>query len=450
MWMLLVLEFAAACAAAPLQLTGVSLAGAEFNEGAMPGTYNTDYLYPTTTEVDFFVSSKGMNFIRIPFRWDRLQRTLGADFDQEELSRLTTLVNYATGKGAHVLLDPHNYAEWQKKVVGSADLPNELFADFWTRLANVFKGNQHVVFGLMNEPRNMPTEQWFAAAKAAYSAIRKISKTHLVLIPGNGYTGAHSWQGNWYGTSNAKVWVDTGFPKDPNMMVEVHQYLDGDHSGRGEQCDPASQQTKTIEGFTAWARTQGVKAVLGEFGAGNNQNCKEGIEAILSYMERNSDVWYGWSWWAAGPRWGNYFMSIESTPGNEKPQLGWILPHLNKGGVTPIPSSSSKHESATASSSERAASSHVGPQRTDSSSERVTSSHVGPERADSSSSKADSTRKASSSVKKDSSKKAVSSSKAGSASRAPTAGSEDKPARSAGSLGLPAITVASLLVLASL
>eukprot|EP00727_Mastigamoeba_balamuthi_P002764 m51a1_g12485 putative endoglucanase (132) ;mRNA; r:85-529 len=126
MWVPLVLAFAAACAAAPLQLTGVSLAGAEFNEGAMPGTYNTDYGYPTTAEVDFFVSNKGMNFIRIPFRWDRLQRTLGADFDQEELSRLTTLVNYATGKGAHVLLDPHNYAEWQKKVVGSADLPNEL------------------------------------------------------------------------------------------------------------------------------------------------------------------------------------------------------------------------------------------------------------------------------------------------------------------------------------
>eukprot|EP00727_Mastigamoeba_balamuthi_P011327 m51a1_g6817 hypothetical protein (121) ;mRNA; f:287888-288250 len=99
----------AAVCGARLQLTGVSLAGAEFGDQTLPGVYGTQYTYPTHSEVDYFVG-KGMNVLRIPFRWERLQRTLGADFDPDEQSRLTDIVNYATSKGAHAVLDPHNYA----------------------------------------------------------------------------------------------------------------------------------------------------------------------------------------------------------------------------------------------------------------------------------------------------------------------------------------------------
>eukprot|EP00727_Mastigamoeba_balamuthi_P008263 m51a1_g4059 putative endoglucanase precursor (endo- -beta-glucanase) (916) ;mRNA; f:720223-731819 len=340
--------------ATPLQLTGVSLASAEFGND-MPGTYNKDYTYPTKEEVDYFVSNRGMNLLRIPFRWERLQRTLGADFDQTEQSRLTAIVNYATSKGAHVLLDPHNYARYNGTIIGSAGLPNAMFVDFWTRLANLFKGDVKVAFGMMNEPNTMPTEQWFSAAKAAYIAIRTITTTHLITIPGNAWTGALGWQMNWYGKSNAESWVAAGFPKDANLMVEVHQYLDQDHSGSHEECDPAAQQTKNLEGFTAWARQHGLRAVLGEIGAGNNSNCRAGIEAMLNYMEQNSDVWYGWSWWAAGPWWGPYFMTLEGTPGNDKPQMAWLLPHLHKGSVDPIPptgssKSGSSHKHASSSS----------------------------------------------------------------------------------------------------
>eukprot|EP00727_Mastigamoeba_balamuthi_P002748 m51a1_g12470 putative endoglucanase precursor (endo- -beta-glucanase) (339) ;mRNA; f:2566-3582 len=323
------------CAAAPVRLTGVSLAGAEFGEGNLPGTYDRDYTYPTQAEVDYFVGSKGMNVIRVPFRWERLQRTLGGAFDQTEQARLVAIVNYATGRGARVLLDPHNYARWNGRIVGSADLPNSKFVDFWTRLANLFRGNARVAFALMNEPNSMPTEQWFAAAKAAYTAIRRVAPSHLITVPGNGWTGAHSWQQTWYGRSNADAWDAAGFPRDANLVIEVHQYLDQDHSGTQEQCAAASQQTQNLAGFTAWARQRGLKAFLGEIGAGNNDNCRNGIEAMLSYMEGNSDVWYGWTWWAAGPWWGNYFMSLEGTPGNDKPQMAWLVPHLNRGNVAP-------------------------------------------------------------------------------------------------------------------
>ena len=57
---------------ADIQFVGVNLSGAEFGQNILPGTYGTQYTYPTTAEVDYY-KGKGMNMIRLPFRWERLQ-----------------------------------------------------------------------------------------------------------------------------------------------------------------------------------------------------------------------------------------------------------------------------------------------------------------------------------------------------------------------------------------
>ena len=90
-------------------LGGVNLAGAEFGESNLPGDFGTHYTYPTHEEVDYFVG-KGMNVFRLPFRWERLQLTLESPFDPVELGRLDDFVAYASGHGAWIILDPHNYA----------------------------------------------------------------------------------------------------------------------------------------------------------------------------------------------------------------------------------------------------------------------------------------------------------------------------------------------------
>jgi endoglucanase len=176
--------------------TGVNLAGAVFGEGSLPGTYGIHYTYPTAAEIDYFVG-KGANTFRLPFRWERLQQTLNAPFNSAELSRLDNFINYATSHGAHVVLDPHNYARYHGNVIGSAAVPHSAFADFWTRLANEYMDNERVIFGLMNEPNSMPTEQWRDGAQAAISAIRNTGATNLIFVPGNAWTGAHSWSDNW-------------------------------------------------------------------------------------------------------------------------------------------------------------------------------------------------------------------------------------------------------------
>ena len=62
--------------------------------------------WPTTADIDYFAST-GMNIFRIPFKWERLQPTLGQAFDSSQESALDSIVNYATGKGIYVIVDPH-------------------------------------------------------------------------------------------------------------------------------------------------------------------------------------------------------------------------------------------------------------------------------------------------------------------------------------------------------
>jgi len=311
-----------------LQWRGVSLAGAEFGDGKFPGTYNSDYVYPSASSVDYF-KGKGMNSVRLPFLWERLQPTLNQAFDATELSRLTSFVQQVTAKGVTVMIDPHNYARYRGNVIGSQAVPNSAYADFWSRLASQFKGNNLVVFALMNEPHDMATEQWLSAANAALAAIRATGATNMVTVPGNGWTGAHSWvKGAYdYGSRNGTVMkgiVDPG----KNMVFEVHQYLDSDSSGTSSTCVSPTIGVERLTDFTAWLRSNGYRALLGEVGAAANDTCNQAVTGVLNHLQANTDVWAGWTWWAAGPWWGNYMFSIEPSGNVDKPQMSVLQPYL--------------------------------------------------------------------------------------------------------------------------
>jgi len=313
---------------------GVNLAGAEFSEDSLPGVYGVDYVYPTQAEVDYFVD-KGMNIFRLPFRWERLQHSLFGDLDGVELGRLDRFVHYATGQGASVILDPHNFARYYGKVIGGPDVPAAAFADFWGRLAAHYKENDRVIFGLMNEPHDMPTELWRRDANAAIAAIRSIGASNLVLVPGNGWTGAHSWGLAWYGTPNAVEMLKIVDPWN-TYAFEVHQYLDGDASGTSSTCVSETIGTECLEDFTQWLRWHGRRGFLAEFGGGRNETCYAALDNMLSYIDDNIDVWLGWAYWAAGPKWRNYAFTLEPVRGQDRPQMAYLSPYIPTGPVRPL------------------------------------------------------------------------------------------------------------------
>src|SRR5579859_5595237 len=309
-------------------LAGVNLAGADFSPpDKRPGVYGADYSYPTHAEVDYFVG-KGMKVIRLPFNWENLQQHQLAPLQPDELARLDDIVGYATGQGAQVIVDPHNYARYYNQVVGT-DVPAAALADLWSRLAAHFKDNPRVIFGLMNEPNTMPTELWLSDANAAIAAIRQTGAANLLLVPGNAWTGAHSWGDTWYGTPNADAMLGVVDPLN-HYAYDVHQYLDSDFSGTHEDCVSKTIGSEQVSVFTAWLRANHRQAFLGEFAGARNATCYAALDDLLRHIDQNTDVWLGWTYWAAGPKWGEYLFTLEPSGGADRPQMAILEKHISK------------------------------------------------------------------------------------------------------------------------
>lgn len=305
---------------------GVNLAGAEF--GKVPGVFGTDYIYPTEKDVAYFVNRR-MRLIRIPFRWERLQPSLGAPFDPAERKRLGDAVAAVTRLGATAIVSPHNYARYAGGVIGSPEVPSAAFANFWAGLAGMFKDNPGVMLGLMNEPHDMPTEQWRDAANEAIAAIRAQGATNMILVPGNAWTGGHSWLAPDYGVPNGVAMRQIRDPGQ-NFMYEIHQYLDETYAGSNPVCRTDDVGKKVLAGVTAWLREVKGRAILGEFGSGEDENCLRQLDALLRHLDENRDVWAGWAYWAAGPWWWGTPMMIQPDGRGDRPQMAILRRYLER------------------------------------------------------------------------------------------------------------------------
>ncbi|MGP0057758.1 MAG: glycoside hydrolase family 5 protein [Beijerinckiaceae bacterium] len=313
-------------------LTGLNIAGAEF--GHLGGRYGFDYIYPTEAEL-VFAASQGFSVIRLPFLWERLQPQLGGKLDPEELGRLAAVVHLSETRGLSIILDPHNYARYFGRPIGSPQVPVTAFAQFWRELAEVFRDDPQVVFGLMNEPHDMPTEAWAAAASAAILAIRSSGAKNLVLVPGNAYSGAHSWMKAGYGTPNAVALRGITDPCN-NIAFEFHQYLDANFSGTSPACPAPQRALDALQSVTDWLHETGKKGFLAEFAASERPDCLAAMNAMLQFMADHGDAWLGWTYWTAGAWWApDYIFSVEPKPGIERPQLKILQAWRGEGGLPP-------------------------------------------------------------------------------------------------------------------
>ncbi len=308
----------------PLAFTGVSLAGGEFDDpkpGVRP-VYGQKYIYPSPEEMTYF-AGKGVNIIRFPFHWMDLQPALSQPLDPDVLARIKSAVKAATDRGLVVLLDPHDYARYSGKVIGSPEVPDAAFADFWGRTAAQFKDNPRVWLGLMNEPHDLANAQWLGAANAAIAAIRKSGAHNLILVPGDAWTGAHS----WISSGNAQTMLGVIDPQH-HFIYEVHQYLDADSSGTKPEAVSATIGSERLREFTLWCRLHHQRGFLGEFGSADNPTAAAATGDMLRFTEANQDVWVGFTWWAAGAWWGDYMFTLEPKNGVDRPQMATLRPHL--------------------------------------------------------------------------------------------------------------------------
>ncbi|MCJ1286151.1 hypothetical protein MMC26_005496 [Xylographa opegraphella] len=315
----------AAGATARIYYAGVAESGGEFGVYSptatpgtgLPGRFGVDYAFINKSTVDVFVDQDKINLFRVAFLLERmcpLEYGLGYKFNETHFGFYKDAIDYITiTKGAYAILDPHNYMRYNDpsqqpgtgSVIGNTSDPNAAttidFELFWYELASRFKDNEKVIFGIMNEPHDMPTTLVLKNDQAAIDGIRKSGARQLILAPGNGYTGGHAWCQSSQGdepSANELYKI-----RDPinNTAIDIHEYLDYDFSGQHSVCNQSAPANLAC--LTNWLKTYQLKAMITEFGGDNNTMCDQYIDQLIQYMDDN-DEYIGWTAWAAGPLWG--------------------------------------------------------------------------------------------------------------------------------------------------
>ncbi|AOD15499.1 glycoside hydrolase family 5 protein [Xanthomonas fragariae] len=320
-----------------LTYAGVNLAGAEFASAKKPGVLNKDYKYPAVSDYTYF-AGVGMNTIRLPILWERLQPTARGTLDPAQLALVQQAAARAKAAGMYLVLDIHNYGKYYGYTIGSDQVPLATFTDLWRRIALAFPSDNAVIFGLMNEPNGVSASGWAGAAQAAIDTIRATGANNLILVPGALWTGAHSWYSiTTDGYSNATALASIYDPLD-RYAFEVHQYLDANSSGTTNVCVSAAVGADRLRTFTTWLRTNHKRGFLGEFGTANNALCDKALQTMLGYIETNADVWLGWAWWAAGSWWNSsYQYSVQpNKDGTDKPQMSILSPQAARATSTTL------------------------------------------------------------------------------------------------------------------
>jgi len=296
-------------------LLGVNLAGAEFNPTQVPGKAGQDFTYPSAAEIAYF-AAQGLNLIRLPLLWERLQHREFGPLDPAAMRSVQTVIREAAGHGMTVDLDLHNYGSGFGHPVGSRATPDRAFADLWRRVARRFRSDSNVMFGLMNEPHVQTAAEWVAAANAAIAAIRTAGAKQEILVSGIDWDGAWHWISS--GTAAA---MQAGLRPEGNVVFEVHQYLDSDGSGTHWNVVSPSIGVQRLRTVTQWAERNGEKLFLGEFGSAADAPSLTALDNMLGYMCAHTTAWQGGAYWSGGAWWHTYPFSIEPEGGRSRPQM---------------------------------------------------------------------------------------------------------------------------------
>jgi endoglucanase len=140
-----------------VRFAGVNIAGLDFGcdtqgscnpaSAASPGQNGID-------QMKHFVTDRGLNAFRLPVSWQYLLNSkLGGPLDPTKFATYNSLVHGCISSGAAMcVIDIHNYARWNGKIVGQGGPANKDFASLWSQLAAHYRLYPQIVFGIMNEP----------------------------------------------------------------------------------------------------------------------------------------------------------------------------------------------------------------------------------------------------------------------------------------------------------
>lgn len=317
---------------------GVNLSGGEFGGYYMaqgdpyPGIYGTHYAYPVASQLDYF-KGKGMNLIRVPFRWERVQRDLNGSLYMDDVNKIKELVVGANQRGMKIFIDMHNFgrrgtSESNLKLIDGAGsgVTRYHLADAWKKLAIEFKDLNLWGYDIMNEPHDMAsTSSWYTIAQEVINAIRTVDTNTPIIISGDSWSSSIRWVES---SDNLKSLND---PSN-KLIYQAHQYFDNNASGSYSgtyASEGATAQTgvERVTPFVNWLKANKKKGFVGEYGMPVDKTADINswalvMDNMLKFLQANA---VPGTYWSTGTRWGGNKLSADPNDSpdrkSDRPQM---------------------------------------------------------------------------------------------------------------------------------
>ena len=204
---------------------------------------------------------------------------------------------------------------------------------------------------------------WASAVQAAVTAIRGAgASSQMILLPGNGYTGASTFVSG--GSAAALAGVTNPDKSTTNLIFDVHQYLDSDGSGTSTSC---VKKSDVLAPLLTWLQDSKRQALLSETGGGSSdQSCITNVCDVIDFLNTNSDQFLGYVGWAAGSFASSYVLSLVPDGDTDVPLMAQCFAGKFGGGAgtspaAPVSSSGAAPVSSSAPAPSSAGSSPVSP-----------------------------------------------------------------------------------------
>lgn len=344
---------------------GVNLAGGECEDDVAEHLSSHGEYLPFDNAAELFLY-KGMNTFRIPIVWEYIADKEGNFFTppRKYMLKLDATIKGLTDKGAFVIIDLHNYMRYNPSNVtlnivktnpdesdvldgfGGIDGVRSSAYKLWLNIAKRYS-SPRVIYGLMNEPHHVPTNNLNSYITASFAGIREGEKqsgvvftnTHLILVSGSNRDRLHTWFTAYdpASTTNAENAAKyRGMAKVAKFAIEIHHHFDDDLSGRyvnGDCMATTDYISKVYEHWTrfkAWAITNKQAVFVSEFGAPDTETCRANVAHFLGLLDAfrytTADRWgvIGWTASSAGtPGCGQDNPIFSLAPGGRANLLMW-------------------------------------------------------------------------------------------------------------------------------
>ncbi|KAK2017679.1 cellulase-domain-containing protein [Colletotrichum eremochloae] len=259
-------------------------------------------------QMNHFIQNDKLNMFRLPIGWQFLvNNQLGGQLNSNNFGRYDQVMQKCLATGAYCMLDIHNFARWNGGIIGQGGPTDDQFVSLWTQLAQKYKGNEKVVFELMNEPHDLDIKLWAATCQKVVTAIRQAGATkQMILLPGTNFNSAEFLVSS--GSAEALAAITNPDGTTDGLIIDIHKYLDEDNSGTHKPCT-----TDNVESFRTVAeflRSKGRKGLVSETGASSDASCFTSFCAQNTFINQNSDVFIGLVAWAAGSFGTDYVLSL--------------------------------------------------------------------------------------------------------------------------------------------